>query len=273
MTSSVTDHELKQIHRMMWGAGEYVRIADLVAGACAELVDRIGTCEGTDLLDVACGTGNVSIPAALRGARVTGVDLTPEHFPAARARADEAGVQITWQEGDAEQLEFPDSSFDRVTSTFGSQFAPRHDRVAAELVRVCRPGGLIGLCNWTEQGWTGQFQRILASYFPTPQDFQQPAMRWGDETYVRTLFQGHPVHIECRLRNVPYAFPSAEHLVRFFEANFGPFITARSTVSPRSRWAQLRADLVDMTETFNTTPGEGFLADVEYLEIVLQKEG
>lgn len=271
--TEVSDHDLKGIHRAMWGAGDYVRIADLVARACVELVDTLAVTQGMDILDVACGTGNVSIPAAGRGARVTGVDLTPEHFPTARQRAIEAGVDIDWREGDVEQLDLPDNSFDRVTSTFGSQFAPRHERVASELVRVCRPGGLIGLNNWTQEGWTGQFQSILASYFPEPpQEYQAPAMQWGNPEYVRDLFAGHPVTVTTRLDTVPYDFPSAEHLVRFFETHFGPFITARNLVSPRSRWAQLRSDLVEMTESFNVLgPEEGFLAEVEYLQVIIRK--
>jgi len=271
---AVGEHDLKQVHRVAWGAGDYLRIADLMAPPCIELVRRLDVAAGMDVADVACGTGNVAIPAARLGARVVGIDLTPEHFPAARRRAAEAGVEVDWREGDAERLDLPDAAFDRVTSTFGAQFAPRHRRVADELVRVCRPGGVIGMCNWTERGWAGRFQRILASYFPPPQEYQAPAMQWGDERYVRDLFGRHPVTIECRLAGVPYRFPSAEHLVRFFEAHFGPLVIARRTVSPRTRWAALRAEIVDMTEAMNVLgPEEGLLVEAEYLEVIVRRHG
>jgi len=268
---AIDDADLKQIHRIMWGNGNYVRIADLVASACTQLVAELGAGPGVDWLDVACGTGNVSIPAAAAGARVVGIDLTPEHFPVARARAKEAGVVVDWSQGDAEQLDLADATFDRVTSTFGSQFAPRHDRVAAELVRVCRPGGLIGLCNWTADGWTGRFQSILASYFPDPQEYQRPAMAWGDPAYVESLFADHPVSVSCTPRTVPYEFPSADHLVRFFERHFGPFITARQAVSPRSRWGELRDDLVAMTESMDSGETDHLLVDVDYLVVVARR--
>jgi SAM-dependent methyltransferase len=270
--TTVTEHELKQLHRLMWGLGDYPRIADLLAPPCVELVRRLEIAPGLRLADIACGTGNVAIPAARLGAQVTGVDLTPEHFNAARERAAEAGVDIDWIEGDAEALDLPDSAFDRVTSTFGAQFAPRHQPVADELARICKSGGVIGMCNWTERGWAGQFQRILATYFPEPQDFQDPAMLWGDVDYVRHLFERLEATVTCRLSSVPYEFPSAEHLVRFFETNFGPFIAARAAISPHSRWAELRAELVEMTESCNVLDSaDRLLVEAEYLEVIISK--
>ena len=153
MIDALTD--FKQGTRAMWAAGDYAGFAPLVAEVGERLVERVDVRPGDAVLDVACGTGNVAIPAALAGARVTGVDLTPEHFPAARTRAAEAGVEVDWVEGDAEALPFEDDSFDAVLSSFGCMFAPRHAVAAAELTRVLRPGGRLGITAFTDSGAGG----------------------------------------------------------------------------------------------------------------------
>ena len=153
MIDELTD--FKQATRAMWAAGDYARFAPLVAEVGERLVRRAGVRPGDAVLDVACGTGNVAIPAARAGGRVTGVDLTPEHFPAARSRASAAGVAVDWVEGDAEALPFEDDSFDVVLSSFGCMFAPRHAVAAAELARVLRPGGRLGVSAFTDGGAGG----------------------------------------------------------------------------------------------------------------------
>ena len=174
----------------MWAAGDYARFAPLVAEVGERLVQRAGIRPGDAVLDVACGTGNVAIPAARAGGRVTGVDLTPEHFPAARSRATAAGVAVDWVEGDAEALPFEDDSFDVVLSSFGCMFAPRHAVAAAELARVLRPGGRLGVSAFTDRGAGGDFFRTLGAHLPAPPPFAENPLGWGDAAHVRALFPG-----------------------------------------------------------------------------------
>src|SRR5687768_9946457 len=155
---------IKQAQRAMWSAGDYPEIAQRIESAAEHVVERAGVEPGHDVLDVATGSGNVALLCAQRGARVTGLDLTPELFEAARRRAAAAGVQCEWVEGDAEDLPYGDGSFDRVLSTFGVMFAPRQERAAAELVRVARPGARIVVAAWTPEGGNGQMFKTVASH-------------------------------------------------------------------------------------------------------------
>jgi len=154
--------ELKQTHRATWAAGDYAAVAEVIDEAPPrDLLDRVGVSPGEDVLDVATGTGNIALRAAAAGAHVIGLDLTPELFETARRRAAEQSVVIDWIEGDAEELPFEDGRFDRVLSAFGVQFAPHHEIVAHELARVTRPGGRIGLVNWTPTGQVGELFKIM----------------------------------------------------------------------------------------------------------------
>src|SRR5262245_51168612 len=164
--------DLKLAHRATWASGDYAAVAEHIdAIPPAHLLGRVPVAEGQDVLDVAAGTGNAAIRAALSGADVVGLDLTPELFAVARRRAAMAGVYVDWVEGDAEALPFDDESFDVVLSVFGVQFAPRHRVVASELTRVCRPGGRIGVVNWTPQGFIGQFFKVMSAYLPAPPSY------------------------------------------------------------------------------------------------------
>ena len=195
----------KQANRTMWAAGNDDAVAELVWSAGERLVGRVGVQVGQDVLDVACGTGNATIPAAEAGASVVGLDLTPELFARARERADEAGVAIDWVEGDAESLPFPDASFDVVLSTFGCQFAPRHDVTAGELARVLRPDGRLGVVAWTPEGFVGDFFRSLGAHLPPPPDFAAPPVLWGRSGPCPRALRGH--RRRARLRARPGRFP------------------------------------------------------------------
>jgi SAM-dependent methyltransferase len=212
--------DFKQAARAMWAAGDYARFAPLVATVGERLVQRVGIQPGGAVLDVACGTGNVAIPAALAGGRVTGVDLTPEHFPAARARAAEASVAVEWVEGDAEALPFEDDSFDVVLSAFGCMFAPRHVAAAAELARVLRPGGRLGIAAFTDSGAGGDFFRTLGAHLPAPPPFAEHPLGWGDPAHVSSLFPGLALAFEP----ASYAehFESLDHAVELYTTAFGP---------------------------------------------------
>lgn len=220
MIDALEDH--KQGQRAMWAAGDYAAFAPLVAEVGERLVDRAGVRPGASVLDAACGTGNVAIPAALAGGRVTGVDLTPEHFPAARARAAAAGVEVAWVEGDVEALPFEDDAFDLVLSAFGCMFAPRHAVTAAELARVLRPGGRLGICAFTPDGAGGDFFRTLGALAPPPPAFAENPLGWGDPAHVRSLFGD----LELTFERASYAerFASLDHAVEQYTTTFGPIV-------------------------------------------------
>src|SRR5215216_6273752 len=189
--------DLKRAHRATWAAGDYAAVAELIDEAPPrDLLARVEVAPGQEVLDVATGTGNIAIQTAAAGAQVVGLDLTPELFETARRRAAERGVAVDWVEGDAEDLPFEDERFDRVLSAFGVQFAPRHEVVAQELARVCRPGGRIGLVNWTPEGQVGELFKVMGRYLPPPPDFASAPALWGDEEHVRGLFDGTGIDLE-----------------------------------------------------------------------------
>ena len=256
-----------RINRTMWSFGDYAQVALLLEPGAARLMERLGSRSGSRHLDIATGNGNVALFAAERGAIVTGLDLTAEFFPDAIRRAAARNLDIHLVEGDAERLPFPAESFDAVTSTYGIQFVPRHNQVAAEVARVCRPGGVLGLCNWTPHSWTAHFQQVISDYFPAPPAYTGQPMRWGDPRYLDRLL-GPSFQLETRPLQLWYPFSTGESLISFFESCFGPLIAARRSISPRSRWTELRRELVALTDRFVTTDKRGTGVPVEYLQVL-----
>lgn len=256
--------EMKQRTRATWAAGDFPAIARRALWPVGErLVQRIGIGRGEDVLDVACGTGNAAIRAAQAGGRVVGVDLTPELFEAGRREAADAGVEIEWVEGDAEALPFDDASFDVVLSTFGAMFAPRHAVTAAELARVLRPGGRLGMCNWTPEGAQGRMFRALGSFAPPPPPFAEPPLTWGTEAHVRELFAGTGVHLEFERDTVlDEAFPSAEEAFEFGARSFGPVIMLRPLLEQQGKWDEFRATMLPFLEAHEPA---------EYLTVIGRK--
>jgi SAM-dependent methyltransferase len=260
---------LKAAHRTTWAAGDYAAVAELVDEIPpAEILARTGTAGGHDVLDVATGTGNVALRAASLGAHVTGLDLTPELFDTARERAAVLGVEVDWVDGDAEALPFADASFDRVLSVFGVQFAPRHEVTAAELVRVARPGGVIGLVNWTPESKVGELFSILGRYLPPAPSYASPPPLWGSEEHVRRLFADAPVELELERATTPFEFASADDYVSFFETNYGPTVKARERLSGEGRWEECRAEIVEMMERRNEATDGTLYVPSEFLLVV-----
>jgi len=265
--------ELKRAHRSTWAAGDYAAVAEVIDDAPPrDLLAAVETRPGEEVLDVATGTGNIAIRVAAAGAQVVGLDLAPELFATAWRRADEWGVAVDWVEGDAEDLPFDDESFDCVLSAFGVQFAPRHQVVADELVRVCRPGGRIGLVNWTPEGQVGELFKIMGRYLPAPPDYASPPPLWGDEQHVRGLF-GDAVRFDFTRGYNPWRFDSAEHYVVFMETYYGPLLKARERLTAEGRWEECRGEILAMAERRNEATDGSLLMHAEYLVAAGRKVG
>ena len=267
--------EHKQVARRTWATGDYdamMRTEGLYAVG-ARLVDAVGVRPGETVLDVACGTGNATVPAAQAGGLVTGVDLTPELLEVARHRAAGADVEVVLEEGDAEQLPFEDGQFDVVVSSFGSMFAPRHEVVADELARVMTPGGRLGIASWTPEGAMGDFFATAAPHMPAPPDFVDPPLGWGDETYVQQLFEGTGVRLRFAREHWDITHDSVEAAVECYTRFFGPLASARRLAEEEDRWPAFEADLIALFERLDTTDGTEVTFPAEYLVTLGARSG
>jgi SAM-dependent methyltransferase len=229
--------ELKAKHRSMWASGDYPSMVEtFLLPLGPRLVEACEVGPGMRVLDVAAGTGNASIPAAAGGATVVASDLTPELFDAGRARAEAEGVELEWAEADAEDLPFEDASFDAVISSIGVMFAPHHQAAADELVRVCRPGGKIGLLSWTPEGMIGGLFRTIGPFAPTPPPGAQPPPLWGGEDHLRELL-GDRVELETLERDVleVTAFEQPADFAAHFKQRYGPTIAAQANARRNER--------------------------------------
>ncbi|MBS1837184.1 MAG: class I SAM-dependent methyltransferase, partial [Actinobacteria bacterium] len=234
-------------HRAMWALGDYPTLARAaIPDLGATLVDACGVAPGQHVLDVACGSGNATIPAACCGADVIGADLTPALVDAGRRAAQDAGIGVEWREADAESMPFDDGSFDVVMSCVGVMFAPHHQLAADELVRVCRPGGTIGLISWTADGFIGEMLGTLRPFAPTPAPGAEPPTRWGDETYVRTLFGDHVTDLHARRQTVTVEFPDPTSFRESFATMYGPTVAVYASITEPERVAALDAALEDL---------------------------
>ncbi|HEX6666275.1 MAG TPA: methyltransferase domain-containing protein [Solirubrobacterales bacterium] len=269
------DAELKARHRKMWASGDYPSMVDtFLLPLGPRLVEAAGIAPGMRVLDVAAGTGNAAIPAAERGAEVTAGDLTPELFEAGRERAAAAGVEVEWVEADAERLPFEDGSFDVVISSIGAMFAPHHEAVADELIRVCRPGGTIGMLNWTPEGMIGHLFKLMGPFAPAPPPGAQPPPLWGSEEHLRELF-GDRVELQTLLREdlTITAFEQATDYGEHFKARYGPTIVARANAEREGRAEEFDAALDRFCEEWNRG-GEGQARfEKEYLLAVGRRTG
>jgi SAM-dependent methyltransferase len=266
-TATLDIDTLKARLKATWMDGNYDYFSRFMESSAVELLDRQPIRSGASLLDVACGSGQLALVAARRGARATGLDIATNAILAARGRANAEGLDIRFDEGDAEALPYPDSSFDVVATIFGAMFAPRPEHVAAELLRVCRPGGTILMANWTAEGFIGSMFKTFARFIAPP-GMPSPVL-WGDEQTVAQRF-GAGVS-DLRLTRVvyrfDYPFPPAE-VVEFFRQNYGPTTRAFSSLS-EADGAALRAALVDLWASHNMSKDPArTVVDAQYLEVV-----
>lgn len=245
------DCDLENKHRAVWALGDYRTIAaELVAPLGPELAAATTVRTGERVLDVAAGTGNAAFAAAERGADVIASDLSPELLEQGRARAIERGLDVTFREANAEALPFDDGEFDTVLSCIGVMFAPRHQRSAAELIRVCRPGGTIGLLSWTPKGFIGRLFATMKPYAPAPMpDVQAPPL-WGDEDYVRNLLGARVTEFQARRAVLRVdRFANGGAFRDYFKAYYGPTISAYKAIADDpDRVAALDADLVALAD-------------------------
>ena len=251
--------EAKAAARAAWRLGDYHRFAtELVWEVGPVLVEACGIRAGQRVLDVAAGTGNVAIRAAEAGASVVAADLTPEQFEAGRAEARRGGVELDWVEADAEALPFGGGEFDVVTSSFGAMFAPDHQAVADELVRVCRPGGTIGLASFTPDGLGAEFFGLFAPYLPAPPPGAQPPVLWGSEDHVRDLF-GDRVEWRTLAREHYVERAASPQAYRtFFKETFGPVVAVYASLAGEpDRAAELDRAFLDFATRANEGPPAG----------------
>ncbi len=225
-TATDADRTLKQKHRAMWASGDYPTLAsDLIWELGPRVVAAADVRPGERVLDVAAGSGNAAIPAALRGATVVASDLTPELFDVGRRLATEAGAELEWREADAEALPFADDAFDVVLSTVGVMFAPHHEVAADELVRVTKPGGRVALVNWTPQGFIGQMFKVMKPFAAPLPEGAQPAPLWGDEQHVRDLLGDRVTDVTAERQTVEIdRFDTGEEFRDYFKHHYGPTI-------------------------------------------------
>jgi SAM-dependent methyltransferase len=258
--------------RATWASGDWDGFSRTIRPVGALVLDRIGVEPGIKLLDVGTGTGgNVAIPAAQRGAEVVGADVTPELFEHARRRAAEAGVEVSWVEADAQDLPFPDASFDRVTSTFGAMFAPDHRRAAAQLIRVCRPGGRVAMTTWVNDGFVGEMFKLTASFMPPPPSGVEPPPLWGVETHVTEVFDAVGASAAIARETLDIDFPSAQDAVGEYASDFGPFVMARRTLEPQNRWNEFLEKFGELVRRFNTAQDGSARIQSDYLLITVER--
>ena len=266
--------ELKAATRAVWALGDYHRFALATVWELGPvLVRACGISPGQRVLDVAAGTGNTAIRAAEAGARVVASDLTPENFEAGRREAEAHGVELEWVEADAENLPFGDSEFDVVTSSFGAMFAPNHPAVADELVRVCRPGGTVGMINFTPEGLAAGFFGALAPYAPPPPPGAPSPLMWGSEEHVRKLFGDRLESLEMTRNEYAERADSPRAYCEFCKANFGPMIAIYAgLVDEPEKAAALDRDFLEFATRANQGPPEGPAElDYEYLLVIARK--
>jgi len=258
---------LKQRMRGAWTAGDFGQIARYSAKAAEEFVDRLPIAPGALVLDVACGTGNLAIPAARKGALVRGVDIAPNLLEQARQKAAADGLQAVFEEGDAELLPYPDAHFDVVMSMFGAMFAPRPELAAAELARVCRPGGIIAMANWTPESFVAKQFAIGNRYVPPPAGLPPPVL-WGDEKVVRERLGAFASGIATvrQMVDFDYPFPPRE-VVQFFRRYFGPTQIAFASLPLEAQLAYT-AELESHWNGQNQATDGHTVVRAEYLEVI-----
>jgi len=259
---------IKSRQQVVWGSGDYALI-----GTTLQIVGEM-LCEAVDLrsnhrvLDVAAGNGNATLAAARRFAEVVSTDYVGALLDRGRERAEAERLPVTFQEADAEALPFADDSFDIVLSTFGVMFTPNQERAANEMMRVCRPGGKIGMANWTPEGFIGELFKTIGKYVAPAPGMKSPAL-WGSRAHLDTLF-GSNATVVAERRNFVFRYKSPHHWVEIFRTYYGPIVKAFAAIAPQAREA-LEADLYALLDKFNVAADGTLVIPGEYLEVVVTR--
>ena len=252
-----------------WSSGDYAVVGTTLQIVGEELCEALDLRSGQKVLDVAAGNGNVTLAAARRWCEVTSTDYVPALLVRGKLRADADGMKITFKEADAEALPFDDGSFDVVVSTFGVMFTPNQDRAAAELARVCKRGGKIGLANWTPEGFIGQVFKTLGKYLPPPAGARSPAL-WGTEARLKEMFGASSSAIRAERRHFVFRYRSPEHFLDIFKSYYGPMLKAFAALDEANQ-RKLHQDLMMLIGSMNRADDGTMVLPSEYLEVVITK--
>lgn len=267
--SAVDLETLKTRQRGAWSSGDYAVVGTTLQIVGEELCEALDVHSNQKVLDVAAGNGNVSLAAARRWCDVVATDYVPALLDRARERAAAERLDIAFREADAEALPFPDASFDIVVSTFGVMFTPDQDRAAAELVRVCKRGGKIGLANWTPEGFIGQVFKTIGRHVPPPPGARSPAL-WGTRTRMAELFEPHASSIQLAQRDFVFRYRSPGHWLEVFKTYYGPLLKAFAALAPSAQ-VDLEHDLISLIGQFNRSGDGSMVVPGEYLEVVVTR--
>ena len=257
---------VKQRQQQTWASADYAAVAARIVPMAEGLAQNAGLRAGDRVLDVATGSGNAALAAARCGCEVTGIDYVPALLERARARAAAEGLEVEFAEGDAEHLAFPDASFDAVLSCLGVMFTPDQERAAAELVRVCKPGGTIGLVNWTPAGFIGQLLRTVGKHVPPPAGVRPPP-QWGTEERLGELLGDAVSRLDIQRRTYVFRFRSPDDFATFFRDNYGPVHKAFGALDEPGR-ERLYDDLTALAHEHDQEEGPSVAMPAEYLEVV-----
>lgn len=268
-TSAPDYAAIKQKQNAAWGSGDYSKIGSTLQLVGEELAEAIALPLGAKVLDVAAGNGNVSLALARRFYDVTSTDYVEGLLARGKARAAAEGLELSFQQADAEALPFADASFDGVTSTFGVMFAPNQAAAAAEMNRVCRSGGVIGMANWTPEGFIGQLFKTLGRFVPPPAGVQSPA-RWGTRAFLEEQFGADALEINMQEKRFMFRYPSSKEFVDFFRTWYGPVHKAFLTLD-EAKAGELEAAIIELIESLNTANDGSAIFPGVYQEILIRK--
>ena len=264
---------MKQQARATWAAGDFDAVVPFIWDAGTAAADASQCGPGDRVLDIAAGSGNAAIQAAMRGAEVVASDLTPELFEPGRRRAAENGVELEWVEADAEDLPFETASFDAAISTFGIMFAPRQSVAAAELARVVKPGGRIALCSWKPVGFVGEMFGTIASFLNPPPPSEGPPVRWGTEEGAHALLDD-AFEIDCEERTLLQRFDgTVDEMTDYFMDRFGPMVMARRALEPAGRWEEFLQPYRELTRRWNEDDDGTAALPAAYLLVTGNRRG
>jgi ubiquinone/menaquinone biosynthesis C-methylase UbiE len=257
---------IKGKQQQTWASGDFAAVATTLPIVSELLCEAVDLHTGERVLDVATGSGNTAIAAARRFGTVSGVDYVPALLERARERAAAERLEIEFREGDAEAIPYPDASFDAVLSTFGSMFAPDQAQAARELLRVCRPGGRIGMANWTPEGFIGEMFRVTGRHVPPPAGLKPP-VQWGSEARLRELFGDGVTSLTVTRRMYTFRYSSAEHWLDYFRTHYGPTLKAFQALDHDGQ-RRLAGDLLDLARRYNGATDGTLAVPAEYAEVI-----